>query len=136
MSSPAPKAEAHLNVPSYPKGGHIRTPFGEFQTIRYVSRTDSSTHLALVHGNIRGQSDVLVRVHAHCTYGDVFRSLDCDCHDLIAAALQAIAQAGSGVLIYLHPTGPGIQTIRQEGQLELVTHERSEPTSLVRRRHG
>ena len=115
--------------------GHIRTPFGEFQTIRYVSRTDGGTHLALIHGNIQGKSDVLVRVHAHCTYGDVFRSLDCDCHDLIAAALEAISQAGSGVLIYLHQTGPGIQTIRHDAQLELVTHGRTQSSFVPSERY-
>ncbi len=90
--------------------GHIRTPFGDFRTIRYLSRTDGGTHLALVHGDVEGKSDVLVRVHAHCIYGDVFRSLDCDCNELVTEALKTISRAGNGVLIYLHQTGPGIQT--------------------------
>ena len=64
--------------------GRIRTAYGEFQTIRYISRIDKEAHLALIHGDIAGKRDVLVRVHSHCVYGDVFHSRDCDCHELIA----------------------------------------------------
>src|SRR5947209_17617484 len=79
--------------------GHIRTRFGEFSTIRYVSGVDGGSHLALLYGETAGKRDVLVRVHSHCTYGDVFHSVDCDCHQLISGALQAISQAGSVVLV-------------------------------------
>lgn len=115
--------------------GYIRTPFGDFQTIRYLSRTDGGTHWALVHGQIEDQPNVLVRVHAHCVYGDVFGSLDCDCHVLVTEALKTIAKAGSGVLVYLHQTGPGIQTIRRDGFPELVTHGRGQSTFLASERH-
>ena len=65
------------------------------------------------------KSDVLVRVHSHCVYGDIFHSLDCDCHHLIPAALEAISRADCGVLIYLHQTGPGIQAAWRDGRHEL-----------------
>src|SRR5438270_3244612 len=32
--------------------GHIRTPYGEFRTFRYVSRVDGESHMALVHGEV------------------------------------------------------------------------------------
>ena len=116
--------------------GNIRTRFGAFETIRYVSRTaEGGTHLALVHGDLEGKKDVLVRVHAHCLYGDVFHSLDCDCHQLISEALKTIARAGTGVLIYLHQTGPGIQTVRRDGMRELVTHGRGQSTFVPSERH-
>ncbi len=116
--------------------GTVSTPFGDFQTIRYVNRTaDRGTHLALVHGDVEGHHDVLVRVHAHCVYGDVFHSLDCDCHHLVAEALRTISTAGRGVLIYLHQTGPGIQTVRHDGLRELVTHGRAQSTFLPSERH-
>jgi len=104
--------------------GHIRTSYGDFQTIRYTSRIDKESHLALVYGDVAGKSDVLVRVHSHCVYGDIFHSLDCDCHELIAGALQRIARAGSGVLLYLHQTGPGLQTSVRDGHREILTHDR------------
>ena len=108
--------------------GQIRTPYGEFQTIRYRSRLDGEAHLALVRGNIANEENVLVRVHSHCLYGDVFGSLDCDCNQLIGSALQAIAAAERGVLVYLHQTGPGVQSMWHEGTHQLLTHGRSNPS--------
>src|SRR3954451_14494841 len=55
--------------------GRIRTPHGEFEVIRYVSRLDGEAHLALVHGEVKRKNNVLVRVHSRCVYGDVFGSL-------------------------------------------------------------
>ncbi len=105
--------------------GHIRTAFGEFEIFRYVNRIDNETHLALVYGDIRSKKNVLVRVHSHCVYGDVFHSLDCNCHDLIATALKIIAGAGSGVLVYLHQTGPGLNVVWRDGARELIGHAQS-----------
>jgi 3,4-dihydroxy 2-butanone 4-phosphate synthase/GTP cyclohydrolase II len=108
--------------------GQIRTPYGEFQSIRYRSRLDGEAHLALVRGNIANEENVLVRVHSHCVYGDVFGSLDCDCNQLIGSALQAISAAERGVLVYLHQTGPGAQSMWHEGTHQLLTHGRSTPS--------
>jgi 3,4-dihydroxy 2-butanone 4-phosphate synthase / GTP cyclohydrolase II len=102
--------------------GSIRTPYGEFQVIRYLSQIDNEAHLALVHGEVAGREDVLVRVHSHCLYGDVFRSLDCDCHQLVGSALAAIAKEDVGVFIYLHQTGPGLSAVWEEGHHRLLTH--------------
>jgi 3,4-dihydroxy 2-butanone 4-phosphate synthase / GTP cyclohydrolase II len=104
--------------------GHIRTPYGEFRTFRYVSRVDGESHMALVHGEVAGRENVLVRVHSHCVYGDVFHSLDCDCHQLVRSALEQIAQAPSGVFVYLHQSGPGLQTGWRDGHREILTHGR------------
>ncbi len=81
------------------------------------------------------EPNVLVRVHSHCVYGDLFHSLDCDCHQLIAAALQAISRSDCGVLIYLHQTGQGIQTISRDGHRELLTHGRSQSSFHASERH-
>lgn len=107
--------------------GFIRTPWGEFQTVRYVSRLDGESHLALVHGDVAEKKDVLVRVHSRCVYGDVFHSLDCDCHQLIEASLRRIALADCGVFIFLHQSGPGIEVGFRDGQKELRTHGRHQP---------
>ncbi len=115
--------------------GHIQTPFGEFRTVRYVSQMDEEAHLVLVHGDVAGKSDVLVRVHSHCVYGDVFQSVDCDCHQLLAAAQSAIMKEDCGVLIYLHQTGPGIRAGLQNGQRTLLTHGRDQ-SSFVPSEHS
>ncbi|HSU31020.1 MAG TPA: 3,4-dihydroxy-2-butanone-4-phosphate synthase [Bryobacteraceae bacterium] len=107
--------------------GQIRTAYGEFRTIRYRSRLDGEAHLALIHGEIADQENVLVRVHSHCVYGDVFGSLDCDCNQLVHSALETISRADCGVLVYLHQTGPGVQAVWHEGKHELLTHGRKQP---------
>jgi 3,4-dihydroxy 2-butanone 4-phosphate synthase / GTP cyclohydrolase II len=114
--------------------GHLRSTHGEFGTIRYVNRLDGEAHLALVHGDIKGKADVLVRVHSHCAYGDVFQSLDCDCHDNIGAALQLLGAEDCGVFIYLHQTGPGVQSAWEDGHRRLLTHGRG-TSNLVPTEH-
>ena len=104
--------------------GVIRTIHGDFKMLRYVSRLDNQSHLALVLGDVAGRSDVLVRVHSHCAYGDVFGSLDCDCRQLIDSALAAIAREGSGVFVYLHQSGPGLHVAWRDGDRLIVPHQR------------
>ena len=89
--------------------GCLRTEFGDFKTIVYASTIVAENHLVLVHGEIAGQEKVLVRMHSHCIYGDVFGSLECECHQAIQKSLERIAAEGAGVLVYLHQTGPGIR---------------------------
>jgi GTP cyclohydrolase II len=65
------------------------------------------TALALVLGNLQN-APPLVRIHSQCTTGDVFHSLRCDCHDQLHLALRAIADEGSGILLYEYQEGRGI----------------------------
>ncbi len=101
--------------------GTMRNEFGEFRTVSYASTLDREAHLALVHGNPSPSEPVLVRMHSHCAYGDVFGSVECDCAKLIRHSLARIAQEGDGVLVYLHQTGPGMRmhAPRAEGQKPL-----------------
>jgi 3,4-dihydroxy 2-butanone 4-phosphate synthase/GTP cyclohydrolase II len=115
--------------------GRLQTPYGDFETIRYVSRLDNEAHLVLVHGDIAGKSDVLVRVHSHCVYGDIFQSTECDCHHLVSAALDAIARADCGVFIYLHQTGPGLHAAWRDGVHELIGHDRNQSNLVPADRH-
>jgi 3,4-dihydroxy 2-butanone 4-phosphate synthase/GTP cyclohydrolase II len=89
--------------------GCLRTEFGDFKTIVYASTIVPEMHLALVHGEIAGHEDVLVRMHSHCTYGDVFGSVECQCQRVLRKSLELIAAEGAGVLVYLHQTGPGFR---------------------------
>ena len=65
------------------------------------------TAVALVMGDITTQPPV-VRIHSQCLTGDVFHSLRCDCRQQLELALAAIADAGSGILIYENQEGRGI----------------------------
>ncbi len=79
----------------------LPTSAGEFRCIVFESLLDGQQHLALVRGDIAGRDRLLVRVHSECLTGDVFGSVRCDCGVQLDAALQMIAQEGSGVLLYL-----------------------------------
>lgn len=108
--------------------GILRTDIGEFRTISYASSIDPETHLALVHGEPWQRESALVRMHTRCTYGDVFHSVECDCHRILRTALERIVQEGAGVLVYLHQTGPGIRQIDPApagGLPRLVSHTRA-----------
>ncbi len=79
----------------------IPTVHGDFQAVVYESLLDGVQHVAFVRGKPSGGSDVLVRVHSECLTGDIFGSLRCDCGPQLDLAMQAIAEAGEGVVIYL-----------------------------------
>jgi 3,4-dihydroxy 2-butanone 4-phosphate synthase/GTP cyclohydrolase II len=86
----------------------LPTAFGEFAAVGFRSRVDDKHHVAMVKGDVAGQSDVLVRVHSECLTGDVFHSLRCDCGEQLEAALAMIEREGQGVLLYLSQEGRGI----------------------------
>jgi len=75
--------------------------YGTFRVFAYESLLDRESHIALVRGEIGDGEDVLVRVHSRCLTGDVFGSLRCDCGPQLHAAMQAVAQAGRGVVLYM-----------------------------------
>jgi 3,4-dihydroxy 2-butanone 4-phosphate synthase/GTP cyclohydrolase II len=86
----------------------LPTEHGVFRIHGFESMIDKETHLALVCGELGTGDDVLVRVHSKCLTGDVFHSARCDCGMQLEAALQQIARAGRGVLLYLNQEGRGI----------------------------
>ncbi len=86
----------------------LPTAYGDFVTRGYRSMVDGQVHLALVKGSVDGGHAPLVRVHSECLTGDVFRSMRCDCGEQLTAAMQQIAAAESGVLVYLRQEGRGI----------------------------
>jgi 3,4-dihydroxy 2-butanone 4-phosphate synthase / GTP cyclohydrolase II len=100
--------------------GVIRTEFGEFRTILYNSDLSPDSHLALIRGDVAGKENVLVRMHSHCAYGNLFGSLECECQTLIRGSMRRIAEEGAGALVYLHQTGLGLRT---EGS-HIVGHDR------------
>jgi 3,4-dihydroxy 2-butanone 4-phosphate synthase / GTP cyclohydrolase II len=86
----------------------LPTGYGAFRIHAYESLIDHQHHVALVMGEIKPDDKVLVRVHSQCLTGDIFSSSRCDCGDQLHTALEMIAQAGQGVLLYLRQEGRGI----------------------------
>ncbi len=82
--------------------------FGNFQIIAFYNNVDNKEHVAITHGNVVGAENVLVRLHSECLTGDALGSLRCDCRDQLEAALQAINEAETGIVLYMRQEGRGI----------------------------
>ncbi|WP_376707952.1 GTP cyclohydrolase II [Kangiella sp. TOML190] len=85
----------------------LPTPYADF-TIHALDLGDGKEHVALTLGQWQQAEAVLTRIHSECLTGDALFSLRCDCGFQLNAALQKIAEAGVGVLLYLRQEGRGI----------------------------
>ena len=83
----------------------LPTSAGEFEVTAYRDPSGQA-HLALTMGEVN--ENPLVRLHSECLTGDVLGSLRCDCGDQLHAAMDAIAEEGAGVILYLRQEGRGI----------------------------
>ncbi len=79
----------------------LPTMAGRFTCHAFESTLDGTEHLALTMGDIVGDEPVLVRVHSECLTGDVFGSARCDCGPQLQASMEAVAERGRGVIVYL-----------------------------------
>ncbi len=86
----------------------LPTEFGEFRLVGYRNDVDDREHVALVHGEVAGAEDVLVRMHSKCLTGDTFHSIRCDCRWQLHEAMRLVVEAGKGVIVYLDQEGRGI----------------------------
>jgi 3,4-dihydroxy 2-butanone 4-phosphate synthase/GTP cyclohydrolase II len=95
----------------------LPTQFGVFDLIAYTSVVDPEPHLALCMGGVgvevggcvpMQEESVLVRIHSQCLTGDIFESKLCDCGSQLHQAMQHVAAAGKGVVLYMRQEGRGI----------------------------
>jgi 3,4-dihydroxy 2-butanone 4-phosphate synthase/GTP cyclohydrolase II len=82
-------------------GARLPTRHGPFEVTVFRDLIEGREHVALVRGDVRGQENVLVRVHSECLTGDLFGSLRCDCGEQLEGAMARVEQAGKGVVVYL-----------------------------------
>ncbi|MGZ4835103.1 MAG: GTP cyclohydrolase II [Terriglobales bacterium] len=80
---------------------------GSFPSTNGGGERRKETAVALVMGDIC-EGVPLVRIHSQCLTGDVFGSLRCDCRQQLEMAMEMIAAAGCGVLVYEQQEGRGI----------------------------
>src|SRR5271168_1739175 len=110
MTSKLPKRKRGRDTLKLKEVAHAALPsrFGKFTIHGFAGRGPQEEAVALVRGNVKGKSAPLVRVHSQCLTGDVLASLRCDCRAQLELSLKKIAQAPSGILLYLPQEGRGI----------------------------
>ena len=93
---------------------HVDTAFGRFRLVSYEDLVDGSLHVAMVMGEIRPESPVLVRVHVTNVLRDLLHTERPGMARgwSVAAALERIAQEGAGVVVLVS---------RNESPAELAT---------------
>ena len=110
---------AHERLVHAIASARLPTPVGEFRIVGYKNDVDAAEHVALVYGDVKGRTGVLVRMHSKCLTGDVFGSGRCDCGWQLESAMQMIAAAGCGVVVYLDQEGRGIGLLNKLKAYEL-----------------
>ena len=103
------------NIPS----AKLPTVFGEFRIYGFRDINSGEEAVALVVGDPSPDKAALVRIHSQCLTGDVFSSKRCDCGEQLNAALDLIAKAGNGVLVYQQKEGRGIGLVNKIRAYEL-----------------
>lgn len=89
-----------MTDPTDPEGWvRLPTAYGYFEARVFIS--EGEEHLVLRHGTWPSDDVVLVRIHSECLTGDVLASRRCDCGPQLERALELLAAAPHGILIYL-----------------------------------
>lgn len=90
----------------YIAAANLPTKWGHFKIWAFTH--GGKEHVAIVSGDPTGREDVLTRVHSECMTGDVFGSLKCDCGEQLHHAMEEIATAKNGIILYMRQEGRGI----------------------------
>jgi GTP cyclohydrolase II len=89
----------------------LPTTFGVFDLIGFeratVDKGEPESALLLMLGDPNNRAPLL-RIHSQCFTGEVLGSLRCDCRGQLELAMSAIADEGSGLVIYEYQEGRGI----------------------------
>jgi len=85
----------------------IDTPWGEFTLVPYRDLAVGATHLALVFGQIKSSTETLVRVHEPLSVLDLLDAGRSTHSWGVGDALQAIRQAGHGVMVLMNCSRAG-----------------------------
>ncbi|MGO3892351.1 MAG: GTP cyclohydrolase II [Paenalcaligenes sp.] len=88
-------------------------PWGVFDLHVFVDDQTNKEHLLIAFGDISTPEPVLVRVHSECLTGDALFSQRCDCGPQLRKALERIAEAGRGAVMYLRQEGRGIGLVNK-----------------------
>lgn len=85
--------------------GTLKTKYGEYK--EYLFYDGQRESIALVMGDVAGETDVLCRVHSSCLFAHAFNSIECDCREQMEISQQLIEKKGKGIVIWLEQEGKG-----------------------------
>jgi 3,4-dihydroxy 2-butanone 4-phosphate synthase/GTP cyclohydrolase II len=91
----------------------LPTVYGRFRAIAFENVVNGDVHLAMVMGNVRTDEPVLVRVHTENVTCDMFGSLIDDTGFQLHTALEKIAAAARGVVLYLRQREHSLDLVNQ-----------------------
>lgn len=86
----------------------FESEFGQFDLHIFRSILDNRQHMALTMGTL-DEKPTLVRVHSENLLADIFRSKQLGGFNSLTQAMQRIAEAGHGALLYIEQPQGGIQ---------------------------
>lgn len=112
---------------------NLHTPWGEFRAVSYIDKTSGAPHIALVHGQLSAEKEVLVRVHEPVSVLDFLDSESLSHSWPVDRALKKIKQSDAGVMVFLNAQGLETQLIQSLQQWN--TSEESQ-TQRVPDRYG
>ena len=104
----------------------IQTPYGEMRLIAYADRIANETHLALVKGDVTGEKEVLVRVHEPLSVFDLLDASSTSHSWNTLQAMQAINDAGCGVIVMLHRIEDGTELLARIQQADEAIRPRQD----------
>jgi GTP cyclohydrolase II len=89
----------------------LPTMFGVFDLVGFeradMAKREPETALVMMLGDLQDRAPLL-RIHSQCLTGEMLGSLRCDCRGQLEFAMSAIADEGSGLVIYEYQEGRGI----------------------------
>jgi 3,4-dihydroxy 2-butanone 4-phosphate synthase/GTP cyclohydrolase II len=96
----------------------FESEFGTFDLHLFRSVLDNRQHIVLSMGALDAKP-TLVRVQSENLLADIFRSKSLGGYSSLTKAMEMIAEAGHGVLLYIEQAQGGIRVIEGEGQAAL-----------------
>lgn len=86
----------------------LPTMYGNFKIYVFRNKIDKKEHIAIVKGQLGTGEEIPVRIHSECMTSETFGSLKCDCREQLETALRYVADARSGIILYMRQEGRGI----------------------------
>jgi 3,4-dihydroxy 2-butanone 4-phosphate synthase/GTP cyclohydrolase II len=113
----------------------LSTVHGEFRLVAFRDKPSGCAHLALVHGTPSAEEEALVRVHQPVSIVDLLDNRATSHSWTVAAAMQAVQAAESGVIVLLNCSETAEQLFGQF-QEQPATRPSARAASLDLRTYG